>query len=148
MTPPRSAFGAPPQGGAASGPAKPVPRRPLAWAVWRIAVMSGFAVVVLPAATLAQATNGPAGGARFSTEQIEAGRSQFHRTCAQCHGRNMVNAGTTVFDLRKFPLDQPDRFQNSVTNGKGNMPSFKEALTAEQIGILWAYVGTRGGKEP
>ena len=29
VTPPRSAFGAPPQGGAASGPAKPVPRRPL-----------------------------------------------------------------------------------------------------------------------
>jgi hypothetical protein len=28
MTPPRSAFGAPPQGCAASGPAKPVPRRP------------------------------------------------------------------------------------------------------------------------
>ena len=30
MTPPRSAFGAPPQGGAPSGPAKPVPRRLLA----------------------------------------------------------------------------------------------------------------------
>ena len=29
MTPPRSAFGAPPQGGAASGPAEPDPRRPL-----------------------------------------------------------------------------------------------------------------------
>ena len=29
MTPPRSAFGAPPQGGAASSPAKPAPRRPL-----------------------------------------------------------------------------------------------------------------------
>ena len=29
MTPPRSVFGAPPQGGAASGPAEPVPRRPL-----------------------------------------------------------------------------------------------------------------------
>ncbi len=29
MAPPRSAFGAPPQGGAAGGPAKPVPRRPL-----------------------------------------------------------------------------------------------------------------------
>ena len=28
-TPPRSAFGAPPQGGAASGPAEPDPRRPL-----------------------------------------------------------------------------------------------------------------------
>ncbi len=29
MTPPRSAFGAPPQGGAAGGPAEPDPRRPL-----------------------------------------------------------------------------------------------------------------------
>ena len=29
MTPPRSAFGAPPRGGGASGPAKPVPRPPL-----------------------------------------------------------------------------------------------------------------------
>jgi uncharacterized protein (DUF58 family) len=29
VTPPRSAFGAPPQGGAASGPAEPAPRRPL-----------------------------------------------------------------------------------------------------------------------
>jgi hypothetical protein len=29
MVPPRSAFGAPPQGGAPSGPAKPAPRRPL-----------------------------------------------------------------------------------------------------------------------
>ncbi|MDO9286604.1 MAG: hypothetical protein Q7U26_17055, partial [Aquabacterium sp.] len=29
MTPPRSACGAPPQGGAAGGPAEPVPRRPL-----------------------------------------------------------------------------------------------------------------------
>jgi hypothetical protein len=33
---PRSAFGAPPQGGAAGGPAKPVPRRPLEGAQrWR-----------------------------------------------------------------------------------------------------------------
>jgi cytochrome c6 len=87
-------------------------------------------------------------GARFTPEQIDAGREQFHRTCAQCHGRNMVNAGTTIYDLRKFPLDQPDRFVASVTNGKGNMPSFKEALTSEQIALLWAYVGTRGGKEP
>lgn len=33
MIPPRSAFGAPPQGGAASGPAKPVPLQPLDLAV-------------------------------------------------------------------------------------------------------------------
>ncbi|MBP6903290.1 MAG: c-type cytochrome [Burkholderiaceae bacterium] len=104
------------------------------------------AASLLPPAGQAQAANPP--GTRFSAEAIEAGRAQFHRSCAQCHGRNMVNAGTTVYDLRKFPTDDAERFRHSVTEGKGNMPSFKDALTAEQIGQLWAYVGSRGGKEP
>lgn len=83
----------------------------------------------------------------FQVEQVEAGRAQYNRTCAQCHGRNMVNSGTTVFDLRRFPVDQPERFVSSVSNGKGNMPSFKDALTREQINVLWAYVASRGGKD-
>lgn len=78
---------------------------------------------------------------------VRQGNETFHRICAQCHGRNMVNSGTTVYDLRRFPVDQPERFLNSVTNGKGNMPSFKDVLTSEQIGQLWVYVSTRGGKE-
>lgn len=102
--------------------------------------------VLLAAASAAPLALAQDGG-RFPVELIERGRTQFHHTCAQCHGRNMVNSGTTVYDLRKFPLDQPDRFVNSVTHGKGNMPSFKDALTSEQIAMLWAYVGTRGGKE-
>jgi mono/diheme cytochrome c family protein len=89
-----------------------------------------------------------AADAHFGLESIEKGRELFHRACAQCHGRNMVNSGTTVYDLRKFPLDQPDRFKLSVTQGKGAMPSWKESLTPEQIEWLWAYVGSRGGKEP
>lgn len=103
----------------------------------------GLVLLVWPVLPLAQATSGSTG---FTAEQIEAGRVQFDRTCAQCHGRNMVNAGTTVYDLRKFPVDDPNRFHLSVSQGKGNMPSFKESLSAEQIDLLWAYVGTRGGK--
>lgn len=109
-------------------------------------------MLVLPVVALAQNTNvaaiGTSGsGPRFQIEQIEQGRVQFHRTCAQCHGRNMVSAGTTVFDLRKFPVHDAERFQNSVVHGRGSMPSFKDALSPEQIGLLWAYVGSRGGKE-
>ena len=85
---------------------------------------------------------------RFAGADIEQGREQFHRSCAQCHGRNMVNAGTTVYDLRRFPVDQAERFVQSVTQGKGSMPSFKDALSAAQVQALWAYVGSRGGKEP
>ncbi len=85
---------------------------------------------------------------RFTAEAIDKGRQQYNRVCVHCHGRNLINAGTTVFDLRKFPLDQPDRFKQSVLQGKGAMPSWKESLSAEQIDWLWAYVGSRGGKEP
>ncbi|MGH8674688.1 MAG: c-type cytochrome [Burkholderiales bacterium] len=74
---------------------------------------------------------------------FENGRQQFHRTCAQCHGRNMVNSGVTVYDLRKFPVDQQGRFFASVGNGKGNMPGFKDALSAEQMRWLWVYVSNR-----
>ena len=84
--------------------------------------------------------------APFTAATVEKGREQYHRTCAQCHGRNMVNAGTTVYDLRKFPTEQRERFYVSVTNGKGNMPSFKGALEPEAIEMLWIYVATRGGK--
>lgn len=111
-------------------------------------------LTLLPLAALSQSNDAAPGSAaepgaaRFSAEQVAEGNAQFHRSCAPCHGRNMVNSGTTSFDLRKFPLDQRDRFITSVTNGRGNMPSFKEALTPEQINILWAYIGTRGGKEP
>jgi cytochrome c6 len=75
---------------------------------------------------------------------FENGRQQFHRTCAQCHGRNMVNSGVTVYDLRRFPVDQQQRFFESVGNGKGNMPGFKDALSIEQMRWLWVYVSNRG----
>ena len=90
-----------------------------------------------------------AGPACFESSEIDLqGRQLFHTTCSHCHGLNMVNGGTTVYDLRKFPVQDSERFLNSVTNGKGNMPSFKESLTPVQIKLLWAYVGSRGGKEP
>ena len=106
-------------------------------------LMQASLLLALPAAALAQAPP-----TRFDPMKIELGREQYSRTCAQCHGRNMVNAGTTVYDLRRFPADEPQRFLSSVSLGKGNMPSFKDALTPDQIDVLWAYVGSRGGKEP
>jgi mono/diheme cytochrome c family protein len=110
----------------------------------RVLAAAGF---VLAAAfhapcALSQSDDGP--GPAASAEDFDKGYQQFHHTCAPCHGRNMVNAGVTTYDLRKFPLEQSDRFHNSVTNGKGNMPSFKGSLTPEQIDWLWAYVRSRG----
>jgi cytochrome c6 len=105
---------------------------------WGLAAAAALAVAALaaPAQT------------RFPADDIARGHAQYDKSCVHCHGFHMVNSGTTVFDLRRFPVDDADRFFNSVSNGKGSMPSFKDALTPEQMKLLWAYVGSRGGKEP
>lgn len=111
----------------------------------RIAAVIALAAALSPCQlTLAQDVVPP----RFSPEDIAAGHAQYNKTCVHCHGFAMVNSGTTVYDLRRFPLDDTARFYNSVSRGKGNMPSFQDSLTPEQIWLLWAYVGSRGGKEP
>jgi hypothetical protein len=51
MIGPRSAFGAPPRGGAGSGPAKPDPRPP--GSVWRKVALMAAAAVVLAAVFMA-----------------------------------------------------------------------------------------------
>lgn len=108
---------------------------------------AALAAAASASAAVAQ-TEPPAAAPRFQADEIAAGRAQYHRTCSQCHGLNMVNSGTTIYDLRRFPVDDPERFFTSVNQGKGNMPSFNGALAPEQVKLLWAYVGTRGGKEP
>jgi cytochrome c6 len=76
----------------------------------------------------------------------DQGRDIYGEMCAQCHGRDMVNPGGVVFDLRKFPPDQFDRFKTSVLNGKGQaMPPWRDKLSDEDVTDLWAYVKT-GGK--
>jgi|DEB19_MinimDraft_2_1074335.scaffolds.fasta_scaffold166208_2 mono/diheme cytochrome c family protein len=80
----------------------------------------------------------------ITPESIEKGRAMYRRLCLRCHGPEMVG-GNNAFDLRTFPLDQHDRFVNSVTNGKRAMPPWKGIITDEEIGHLWSYVGSRGG---
>ncbi len=76
----------------------------------------------------------------------DQGRDLYAEMCAQCHGRDMVNPGGVVFDLRKFPVGEFDRFKTSVLNGKGQaMPPWRDKLSDEDVNDLWAYVKT-GGK--
>ena len=101
----------------------------------------------LPAHADEAAAAAPAGErpAEFTPERIEKGKQMYKQLCLRCHGPEMV-AGNNAFDLRTFPLDDRARFFNSVTNGKRAMPPWKGILSEEEIGIVWAYVGTRGGK--
>jgi mono/diheme cytochrome c family protein len=100
--------------------------------------------VVLSAWTWGHAGAQSAPTAAPTPEQIDDGREIYDDTCATCHGRDMVTAGTVTFDLRKFPKDDFERFRNSVLNGKPpGMPPWRGKVSDEDLILLWAYV--RGG---
>jgi mono/diheme cytochrome c family protein len=85
-------------------------------------------------------------GSAFPVETIKQGSDIYSRTCAPCHGPRMADP-EGAFDLRTFPLDQRDRFINSVTKGKNAMPPWGGLFSPAEIESLWAYVSA-GEKRP
>ena len=82
---------------------------------------------------------------RAADGDVDQGRDTYQDLCSSCHGRDMVNAGTLSFDLRKFPKDDFARFKTSVLNGKGTaMPSWAGKVSDEDLANLWAYVRSGG----
>jgi len=77
----------------------------------------------------------------FSKDQIATGAELYAVNCSPCHGARMQDPGA-AFNLRKFPPDQRERFVNSVTRGKSQMPPWGDFFKPEQLEALWAYVTT------
>lgn len=80
--------------------------------------------------------------------QFEAGLEAYEFFCSKCHGKDMVNPGTSSYDLRRFPVDEKKRFYSSVQSGRGAMPAWGDVIYPEEMDALWVYVATRGGTEP
>jgi mono/diheme cytochrome c family protein len=77
--------------------------------------------------------------ADFAPDQVRTGGELFAVNCSPCHGARMQGSESAC-DLRKFPPDQRERFLNSVTRGKNQMPPWGDALSPDQLDALWAYV--------
>ena len=77
-------------------------------------------------------------------DDASLGRDIYKDFCASCHGKDLVSAGL-AFDLRKFPLDELQRFTQSVLNGTAKgMPAWKSQLSEQDVKVLWDYVQTGG----
>ena len=102
----------------------------------------GGALIVLCAAA-------PATPAAFAQDgkKIAAGEHVYNNYCFTCHGDRLVSSGQT-FDLRRLRADERPRFENSVKNGKGQMPPWKGALSDEEIDQLWHYIRTITDAKP
>jgi mono/diheme cytochrome c family protein len=73
--------------------------------------------------------------------RAEAGAVIYANRCAGCHGEELHNtSGGWSFDLRRLRPDEHDRFVNSVTVGKDNMPSWYGILSDDEIEAIWTYI--------
>ena len=97
----------------------------------RISLLLGAAIIAnaAPRTALAQ-----------DQAKIKSGAETYATYCSTCHGDDLVNTGPTTFDLRKLKADERPRFENSVTNGKKQMPPWKGVLNGEQLDGLWSYI--------
>jgi cytochrome c6 len=68
----------------------------------------------------------------------------FTANCAGCHpqGGNIIRRGKTLKAkaLKRNHLDSIESIISLVTEGKGNMPAYKERLTTEEISAVSEYV--------
>jgi mono/diheme cytochrome c family protein len=72
--------------------------------------------------------------------KIAKGETVYNTRCATCHGDDLVHTSDTTFDLRRLKADERPRFENSVRNGKNQMPPWKGVLGDEEIDELWHYI--------
>ncbi len=96
---------------------------------------------MMAASGVARAQDAPVPGTAVPEK---TGRQIYSYLCSHCHGFNMVNPGTSSYDLRRFPVDQQERFVTSVMNGKNTMPAWGGELTADELDKLWDYIRSRG----
>jgi mono/diheme cytochrome c family protein len=101
--------------------------------IWQLRAWTGALIAL--GAVLSTVTTGSAQDAA----KIEAGENVFNTNCAICHGEQLVSTGQT-FDLRRLKDTDRARFDNSVRNGKNQMPPWKGVLTDEEIDQVWHYI--------
>ena len=101
-------------------------------------VIASLAAALACAPAVAQ---GPKGSA---AEQLKTGAEIYARNCSPCHGARMLDP-QGASDLRKFPRGERERFVNSVTRGKNQMPPWGDLLKPDEVEALWAYVVAGGG---
>ena len=88
-----------------------------------------------------------------STPDLVAGAKTFKANCVLCHaedghgsatGKALKAADLTSDAVQKLSTEEMIKI---VTNGKGNMPTWKATLTPDQIASVVAYVRHQFGKK-
>ena len=89
---------------------------------------------------------GAVAGTGVTAERSTDGKSIFAATCGSCH--TLSDAGTSGNVAPNLDSSKPSKelVVDRVTNGKGQMPSFKGTLDEAQIQAVADYVSSSAGR--
>ena len=113
--------------------------------VFRLAVLIVGALLVIVSLSFASGTRAGIDGLFAVAGDA---KTTYDAKCAKCHGKDgrakgLINKAKGVRNLTdaKWQQDISDeRLFNSISNGRGKMPSFKKKLSEAEIDALVAYV--------
>jgi cytochrome c6 len=87
-------------------------------------------------------------GTVLAAPQDQTGQTLFKSNCATCHSQNgiptAVGKSLNAPDLGSAPVQNQTnaQLQQIISNGKGNMPAFKDKLSTAEVDSLAAFVLT------
>ena len=103
----------------------------------KLAIIPGFAVIGIGA--LIHTTP-----AAIASSEAASPRTLYIQNCARCHGTDGKAQTTLGKKLEADDLTASTastaKIIRTVTNGRGDMPSFKKKLSAAQIASIAGYV--------
>src|SRR5262245_38241458 len=86
----------------------------------------------------------PSAPMAWAQDAAKAGAEVYETNCSSCHGERLTNAGGMP-DLRQLKPEDKAKFETTVNEGKGQMPSWNGILSDEEIGQIWAYIRSKAG---
>jgi len=105
-----------------------------------ISLRPGAPLILAALLALGHAVLAQEAAADRDAAKIAAGEVIYNTHCAICHGDQLVNTVGQAFDLRRLKGNERPRFDNSVRNGKNQMPPWKGILSDDDIDRLWRYI--------
>lgn len=73
---------------------------------------------------------------------VSAGAEIYQDKCSECHGQRMVATGAGA-DLRELRAEDRAKFDKTVEEGRGQMPSWDGQFTSDELNQIWAYIRSR-----
>lgn len=73
---------------------------------------------------------------------VAAGEALYEEHCATCHGERLRPTGAAP-DLKNLGADDRPKYDNTVLNGRGQMPAWQGMITDDERAALWAYIRSR-----